>query len=163
MISCSRSSRRLLLSSGGALSPERSSITLWRSPSGYRLRLWSSSLGRSWSRRRPQRSTNGLGRQLLDVLLQPMDRLHLHVAWTACGSSSIAPGRPSVDLLRRSSPGGAIGAPGPTSAPTGSPILPPPPRSPAPSCGPWSGGWDTKSLVGSFNTMTPASPTSVSD
>lgn len=102
-----------------------------------------------------------LGAMAPAILLQPVDRLHLHVAWTACGPSSTMPDGPSANLLRHSTSVGTSGDPGNTSPPVRSP------DSPAHlSCalvGPLGGWWDTQSLDGSFSTMTLALPTSVSD
>jgi hypothetical protein len=92
------------------------------------------------------------------ILLQPVDRLHLHVYWAVCGYSFALFGCPAADLLRCSTPVGATSAPDSTSALARSPgsrVLPP-----APSWGPWGGRRDTRSVARSFNTMTLAPPTS---
>lgn len=40
--------------------------------------------------------SDGPGRRLMAILLQPMDRLHLHVSWTVCKYSFIASSHPIV-------------------------------------------------------------------
>jgi hypothetical protein len=57
----------------------------------------------------------------LAVLLQPVDWLHLHVAWTTYGPSWATPGRPSAYLLCYSTLVGASGNPDTSSPPAGSP------------------------------------------
>jgi hypothetical protein len=126
----------------------------------YQLWRWlSASLEWSWSRRWPRWFTRGLRPRLLAVLLHPMDRLHLHVAWTACGSS-VSPDYPSTYLLRRSTPLALPAAPTPPHFQPG--LLPPPPPLLRPR-GALGVAGGTQSLVGFFSMMTLTRPTSLSD
>jgi hypothetical protein len=101
----------------------------------------SPSQGRSWGWRLLTRRYHRSGRQpKLSVLLQPLDRHHLHVS----GSDS-----------RCASPSGSG-----TGSPDHTPLLQPTGPSTTTPWSPLAGGWDTNALVAAYNTMALASPSS---
>jgi hypothetical protein len=134
--------------------------------SGFHHRRWPSpSQGRTWGWQLHPWRFHRLGwQQGLAVILQPLDRHHLHVAGSGpqcLPSSNDCAGSPNCAPYSTPS-SRAYGLP-PYGVPPTTPTLPQLPPTGTPTMTPWSPfarGWDPASLAAEYNTMVLAPPSS---